>query len=240
MQIGNLQGFHKRKEDKMTRARWLTFVVLFAFTVFGSTAFADTISVGLASSAGGPITTEVSAASGGIATWTGGLGAFTINAVSAIGGVPEGTFDSNSLDVTTSGTGTLYVYVTDQGVSDPSVAGAESFISSFTENSLSPGLTVTETTYIDTSNGVFTTPTELSSYTFGGPITTPLGVSLSGSASLTGNPYSLTEVYAISSDGSGVANSTIDVAAAPEPSSFSLLALVLLSGLLVMRKRVFA
>jgi hypothetical protein len=224
----------------MTRARWVTMVAAVVFVAFASTAMADTISVGLQESGvnGGAITSETSSSSG-VAGITGvAYGTFTIDNISGTGApfLTEGQFDSNSINASSSAAGTLTVYVTDSGVTLAGLPGVESFLSTLTENLLTSGWSVTEATYVDSEDGVFTTTTPLSSATF-----TSIGTqSLEATADITGQPFSITQVYTITATGIGGDNSTINVVAAPEPSSIVLLAFALLSGLLFMRKRVFA
>lgn len=220
----------------MVRARWVTLVVAFAFAVFATSALAGTITVGLQEAGvnGGAITTE---GSGGSSVAVGPIayGSFTINTVTAVATPSEGVLDSNSLNVSGSTAGTLVVYVTGQGITYPT--GTSPFFSSFTTNLLQSGWTVTEATYVDAANGLFTTATPLASKTF-----TASGLdtgSSTNSATVGAGPYSITEVYTIAASGTGSANSTIDVSAA-EPASVGLLGLVLLGGLLVERKKLFA
>lgn len=221
----------------MKRAKWVTLLIAFAFAAFASSAMADTISIGLQESgvSGGAITTEASA-SGSAAISNLAYGTFTLNNVSGVAApvLPEGELNTNSINVSSSSSGTLMVYVTAQGVS-PAMLPA-SFFSSLTENSLTGPLTVTESTYVDAGNGLYALTTPLASTTF-----TAIGTDTVNTAAPAGltTPFSLTAVYTITATGSGSANSTINVTAA-EPGSIALLGLVLLGGLLVERKKLFA
>ena len=60
---------------------------------------------------------------------------------------------STSLNVASSGPGTLRVYVTSQGNTDVN----SNWMSTFTSNSLPSGWQVREQTFIDPGNGLFTT-----------------------------------------------------------------------------------
>lgn len=221
----------------MKRAKWVTLLITFAFAAFASSAMANTISIGLQESGtnGGAITTEGSGS--GNAAFSGSYGSFNINNVSGTGApaLAQGVFNTNSLNASTGAAGTLTVYVTDQGVTLAGLPGTVGFLSSLTENTLTPGWSVTESTYVDQGNGQYALTTPLSTATF---TTGPLTDVLSATASLN-SPFSITAVYTIVANGAGSDNSTINVTAA-EPGSIALLGLVLLGGLLVERKKLFA
>lgn len=221
------------------RARWVALLVAFALSALATSALADTITIGLQEAGvnGGAIITQASSL--GNATVSGAsYGTFSLNNISGTGApfLSEGAFDSNSLNVSSSTAGTLSVYITDQGVTNAGQPGLIGFLSALTENSLTNGFSVTESTYVDTGNGLFALTTPLASTSF-----TAIGTdSVETPANIpTTNPFSVTAVYTITANGAGGANSTINVTA-PEASSIALLSLVLLGGLVVGRKELFA
>ena len=116
----------------------------------------------------------------------------------------------------------LDVYVS---VSDASgVTGLRTGLSGLTVNFLTPGWTVTESTYEDNSNTVFGTMNLLSTHTF---TSGPAALASLAMVNIT-SPFSVTELYQISSNGlSGAANDTIDLSAAtvPEPSTWAMMLL---------------
>ena len=107
-------------------------------------------------------------------------GTFASNTVSATSTplLPSpGILNSTSMDINSNleRSHTLTIYVTSQGLTSP--LGVSSFLSSFTENALDPGFTVTMATYIDSANGKYTTTTPLSSASF-----TNIGTSVQGAS----------------------------------------------------------
>jgi PEP-CTERM motif-containing protein len=141
--------------------------------------------------------------------------------VSGSSGSPDYLF-SNAIGGTTTG-GSLTIYVTETGLTQNA---EQQFLSSFTSNNLPAGATVTETTYLDTNNGTFTTTggsvTQLASQTF-----TAFGAvqDITNLGAIPGT-FSLTEVYTITeptlANGANF-NATIDVSAVPEASTWAML-----------------
>ena len=158
-------------------------------------------------------------------------GTFDLNTVTSTeSGFGQVELDSTSLNASATAAGTLNVYVTEQGITLNQLRYWES---TFTENKLPADWSVTEWSALDPANGLFTTPTPLlgGPATFTGPATSfddivsnfvfPLGT---GPGSL----YSVTEKFAITANDNfldGSANSTIDVAGTPEPSTWVLMLL---------------
>jgi PEP-CTERM motif len=183
----------------------------------GPAAHADVITIGLGLN-GGAITTVASAS--GNAAFSGTFGSYDTNNVSGTGNPPLTTpslLNSNSINVSSNGTAdVLDVYVTESGIT--SFTGVQTFLSSFTENTITPSWSVTESTYLDTANGIFALATPLNSATF-----TAIGTSSLGNTVDAGSgPYSVTAEYQISSNGiAGSDNSTINVNV-PEPASLLL------------------
>ena len=147
-------------------------------------------------------------------------GGFTVQA-SGIGTPPlnEPSFLTNSINVSSTAGGNLIVYVTEQGLTSPT--GVNSFLSSFTTNLFTGSATSTTlSTYVDTANGLFG-GTLLASATFLPP---GLNVNSVNSTPNLSGPYSETAAYSINfGSGSGSVNSTIQIAAVPEPASMLLL-----------------
>jgi hypothetical protein len=114
---------------------------------------------------------------------------------------------------------TFYLYITETGLVGPSALTP--FLSQFTVNGLSSGWSVTESTYISSSNTPFGQTTPLSSYT-----STALGSSSGLGSATPGADYSVTEVFAVTDNQTvgDSANLTIDVSQAPIPATFPLLA----------------
>ncbi|HSU99819.1 MAG TPA: PEPxxWA-CTERM sorting domain-containing protein [Roseiarcus sp.] len=195
--------------------------VLLATTGAVSVAHSQIISIGTALN-GGAITLQASGATPGPVSWSGGVGAYNINVVDAVD-LTTSSFNSNAQDATSTGTkDVLDVYVS---VSDASgVTGLRTGLSGLTVNFLTPGWTVTESTYEDNSNTVFGTMNLLSTHTF---TSGPAALASLAMVNIT-SPFSVTELYQISSNGlSGAANDTIDLSAAtvPEPSTWAMMLL---------------
>ena len=181
-------------------------------------AHAATISIGTALN-GGAITTQATGAAPGPVTFSGPVGAYDIDTVSAAD-LTAASLDSNAISATSTGSSdALDVYVS---VSDiTGLSGLKSALSGLTVNFLTPGWTVTETTFEDNTNTVFGTMNLLTTHTFtSGPDT------FTGLASVNvTSPFSVTELYVVQSKGLvGAANDTIDITAVvPEPSTWAML-----------------
>jgi PEP-CTERM motif len=204
----------------MTRTKLLLSAAVVAMAAFASVdAKADLISIGLQETGvnSGTITTVATGA--GSATYGGGTyGTFTVNQAlaqdTAAIDLPA-LLHSSSLNTSSSSAGTLKVYITAQSLSGP--VGLQSVFSGFTVNSLPDGWSITESTYLSLSNGLYDTSNLLASANFSG-----MGVASSTVATTLDSNYSVTEVYTISATGRGNSNLTINMDV-PEPMSLSLL-----------------
>lgn len=187
--------------------------------LLASGAYADTVSIGLQEAGvnGGAITTVSSGT--GSTLFGGAYGTFNLNSVTAAGTppLPEPELSTTSVNASSSTAGTLTVYVTEQGLGSPT--GVSGFLSGFTSNVFSGSIgSVTEATYLDQGNGLFTTTTPLSLAVFTsiGSITDVVnGPSLSPG-------YSETEVFTIVASGTGNVNDTITLNQTPEPGTLTL------------------
>jgi hypothetical protein len=206
----------------MRAARVLAIAGITGSILWASSAGAATISVGLQEAGfGSPLGSITNEGIG----FNGAYGTFSANIVSALPGIFPDLLNSNTLNTSSATPGTLSVYVTIQGLTTP----ISSVLSSLTTNLLPAGWSVTEQTFLDTGNGLFTTSggsvTMLSSHTFTNPPTAGPDTSKVNAAISSGSMYSITELYVITSSGlGGPANNTIDVVATtPLPGALPLL-----------------
>jgi hypothetical protein len=205
-----------------------------ASLVWASTANAATlISIGLQQAGvnGGAIT-GVGSSGTDSANFNGAYGDFNINLVTGLAADNAFSTTSNNHAMKAA---TLNVFVTLQGIDDPT--GAFAVLSAFTENGLPSGFSVTETTYFNSDNALFGTNTFLATKTFTGPVTNDSDSSLAFVNVLT-TPYSVTAKYTIVAGGAGTANSTITISAeTPLPGTLPLIASGLGALWMVGRKR---
>jgi hypothetical protein len=193
--------------------------------LFTSTAHADTVSIGLQQ--GGGIATV--ATGSGTASFNGAFGSFSSVSVSGHGQTsltPPDLLFSNNIETATAAGGTLMIWITDQDLISPT--GTLPFTSSFTSNLLPAGWTLTESTFLSSSNALFA-GAPLSSANFNA-----IGTNVQTANAATGpGPYSVTEEFIVTANGAGDANNTIDLSAppvaTPEPSALACLALGILS-----------
>jgi hypothetical protein len=144
-------------------------------------------------------------------------GGYTISVNASNTGSPD-YLASNQLSVSTTTGGTLTIDVTETGLTQNA---AQLFLSTFGSNSITGGGTLTEQTFLDTGNGVFTTVTPLGSQTFTGGGFVPQIANL---GTVPGT-FSITEVYTLNLSGPGSFNANIDVSAVPEASTWAMLIL---------------
>lgn len=189
---------------------------------FGPLAHADNMWLGLSESGYSPFQTSSATGSIGISDYTYGS-FFAIDAGGTSSNHVPSTFpdllNTHLLNYSTSSSGTLTVWLTATDLTQP--VNITQLLSGFTTNIFQSGWTVQENVYYDTSNGL-DGGTLLASANFSG---SGLDISKSSSSvNVGGGPWSLTEEYIISANGSGSANSTINTYV-PEPSGLGILGL---------------
>ena len=209
----------------MRKFSFLTAVAAAALGLAG-TAHASTISIGTSIN-GGAITLQSSGATPGPVTFTGPVGSYNLDTVSGVD-LTAASLDSNSINGTSLGSfDTLNIFVSASDIT--SFSGVVQALSGLTVNFLTPGWSVTESTFEDNSNTVFgttansLTATLLATNTFtSGPDTFTLTTPVSVTA-----PFSVTEEFVIKSNGfSGAANNTIDLSGTvPEPATWVMMTL---------------
>ncbi|MFZ1099020.1 MAG: hypothetical protein WAN26_06415, partial [Steroidobacteraceae bacterium] len=143
--------------------------------------------------------TVESTSSDGTLTWAGASGAFNSIVVSGLGvplSGPPDLLNSDTVDAHSSGSGTIYLCITETGIS----ALSGNALSSFASNDrLLSGWHVTETSYADAADTAFGEAQVLGTHTFTG---SPSNSSAPSNLSF-GAPFSLTAIYAITAGGSG-------------------------------------
>ena len=180
-------------------------------------ATASTIDIGLSQSPGiGSITTEATGTSSSGAIWAGSYGGYVFNLISASGSLNSASVNV-SLPSLLGGGGSIYVYVTETGLTSPqSTLG---FLSNLSVTFLPAGWSETQMTYVDTANIAYGMGSQLASMS-------GLGTqSFFTNANAGSSPFSLTRMYLITSNGSlGVASSSQSISATPLPSAIPLFA----------------
>jgi len=188
-----------------------------ASLLWASTAGAVSVSIGLQEITvnGGAITNETPIpVVNAIASFNGIYGNFIVN-ISGQGSPPNipGNIGSSTANVIGANTD-LTVWVTVQNITSPLGTPLLGLISSFTENTILPaGWTVTESTFLDTANGLFSVAGPLSSHLFNG-----IDTNIQAALALTGGgPYSVTMRYIIHALTPGTTLSTINLQTNPVP-----------------------
>jgi hypothetical protein len=212
------------------KGKVLALVGIASAFLWASTANSATLTVGLAVDGGAPVVVAGPSVGNVQFASLANFGVFTANQISATGRpitpLPD-ILGSTSLNIAASGPGTLRVYVTSQGNTDVS----NSWISTFTSNQLPAGWQVTEQTFLDPANGLFTTPIQLGSAIFNA-----IGTSVAAAVAASGANYSVTHLYTIVASGAGLALSTINLQT-PIPGALPLFATGLIGLWALRRKR---
>jgi hypothetical protein len=159
-----------------------------------------------------------------------------IIAASAIGTppLPNGQLDTDTITVSTTGAGTLFIWITEQGITAP--PGTVNVTSGLTANLINGAITnVALSTFLSPTNSV--SPPNgnlLDTNAF-----TAIGTQSNTVSMLENGTYSLQSLYVITATGAGNANLTIDLAAnnVPEPATFGLFGGALVVVGLLRRKR---
>ena len=158
----------------------------------------------LQSSAGGPL----------VVTQT--IGNFT-SAVEIGTTTTAPSIDLASVDVSSSAGGTLVVTFSANDFTTP--FGAANWLSQFSGNIIFGSATVTQQTYLDSTNTLLGTDTPLSTLTSSA---TPFGRSGVTDATVSG-PFAITEIFTITTPGAASVSLDGSVVYAPEPASLALL-----------------
>jgi hypothetical protein len=177
-----------------------------------SGAKADTVSIGWSSTLGGAVTQLATGT--GTASYNAAIPGtnFDFNSISGTGNPPLGLpalLNSGSSNVTSTTAGTIFIWITESDITIP-LTGTQLFTSTLTSNTLTgTGTSLTLQTFYDAGNGKFTDVTSL------GPAvnftTGPLPATNQANIALSGNPFSVTAVYEVTTTGNGSANATINV-----------------------------
>jgi len=132
--------------------------------------------------------------------------------------------DLSSVDVSSSGGGTLVITLSENDLTAP--IGLQTWLSQFSGNFSGGAATVTLQTYLDDDNTLLGTTTPLSTFSAS---SSPFSLSADATAS-TSAPFAITDVLTIVAPGAMLVSLDATVAAAvPEPASLALLGTALLS-----------
>jgi hypothetical protein len=234
------QGHHSAGNNVMTSIKQTILATVCALASLSAVSDAKagpttpTISIAISQNAAQPNSAVLSTTSG-LLSYNGFTSSFSSVSITAFGSplLPQPSLQTSSIDVksTTAGDKNLYIYITEQGLSDP--VGQNRFLSSFTANSFLGAVTsVEEYTFIDTSNGLWG-GTALASQAF-----TAIGSATSNNLTPSlGAYYSETAKFVIHMAGSGSVNNTINIQKVPEPVSAALLGIGMIGTGVTARRR---
>ena len=212
-----------------------TMLAAFGAVMLPAAAHADLISIG--ASLNGGATTTLATGNGTLPVQaSGAIGNFVMTAT-ATGAplLPQPTFDTASIDVNTSGSGVLEMFITEQGLTSPQ--GINNFLSTFTFQPFTGAgiVSVVEDTFVSASNALYAGTALASAKDTSGTFLTS-GVT-AATPFLTGT-FSETVEYIITASGFGATNDTVNVSAVPEPATFGIFGASLgLMALMARRRR---
>jgi hypothetical protein len=169
------------------RAKYLSGVISAVFGLTAAAAGAQTIEIGV-----GPEGSVISKATGSadsVLSFTAPGDIWSASAIDAAGGADLG---STNITVSENFSGELTIWVTETSVDIGPTPQQLLFLSSFTQNQIPAGASVTETTWFDASDVAFGTATQLATKTFTTIDTNSPDVNTIVEAP---TPYSITEEY---------------------------------------------
>ncbi len=222
----------------MTKKLCVSFALLACLFFLAAGAFAQPVCIGFQEAGvnGGAITQEGTTCSPAGSTTppqgynTSGLVTYGAFQLTAIGeavpwpGLVEPDAQTATLGGTSSSAGTINIFVTvlNENLDYNPPPTVNNLVSEFTDNGTTSGWTITESTWYDPNNGMFTTLDGLSSHTFTSNGLAQSNTQVASTAPVDGS-WSETIEYTITANSAGGFNDTVDIVPTPEPTSLALL-----------------